>query len=139
MNDLISIFQQELAPDLYYFSQEMSFQELTNLAQDYHFNLYYLEGEGINTKADFLTDCAKKMNFAEYFGHNWDAFEDGLTDLLLAKKNPTLIIYDHPENFATDQPQEWDNLINIWQSVIEFLQEHNISLWIVIQENSLSN
>ena len=40
-----------------------------------------IRGHHCETKQALLAEWARAFNFPEYFGHNWDAFNDCLTDL----------------------------------------------------------
>lgn len=41
----------------------------------------HLHLEGVHDKAGFLARCEKDLELPEWFGHNWDALADCLTDL----------------------------------------------------------
>jgi len=43
--------------------------------------VFYLDGREISSKETFLTKAAEAMNFPAYFGTNWDAFDECITDL----------------------------------------------------------
>jgi len=60
------------------------------------------------------------MHFPEYFGDNWDAFEDCLTDLSWVDADGYLILYDHTDVFAEHCPQHFDTLKEIFKEAAEF-------------------
>lgn len=41
----------------------------------------WLRLDGVHDKAAFLDRCARDLDFPDWFGHNWDALADCLTDL----------------------------------------------------------
>ncbi|MEH2414393.1 MAG: barstar family protein [Nostoc sp.] len=43
--------------------------------------VFYLDGKKINSKETFLSKAAEAMQFPTYFGVNWDAFDECITDL----------------------------------------------------------
>ncbi len=43
--------------------------------------VFYLDGTEINNKETFLRKTAGVMKFPTYFGLNWDAFKECITDL----------------------------------------------------------
>lgn len=49
-----------------------------------------LDTRDADNKAAFLATCARDLHFPDYFGGNWDAFEECLRDL---PERPTLIVW----------------------------------------------
>ena len=43
--------------------------------------VFYLDGKKINSKQTFLKQAAEAMEIPTYFGANWDAFDECITDL----------------------------------------------------------
>ena len=68
---------------------------------------FYLRGWRINDKATFLAECAEAMRFPGYFGHNWDALEECLTDLAWAPARGYVTVYEDAAPFAQQHPQDW--------------------------------
>ena len=59
------------------------------------FVLRIIQGAKCQTIAGLLTECARALDFPDYFGHNWDALEECLTDLeWLPAKGYILLITD---------------------------------------------
>ncbi len=123
MNELLAILERKVPPDLYYTHDSIPLTQLRQLCQAHHFTLYYLDGEHIHNKAEFLENCAEVLNFPDYFGYNWDAFEDCLTDLSPSSDAPYLLFYAQPQNFVQNAPQDWQIALDILQDALNFL--HN--------------
>src|SRR5260221_4815902 len=58
---------------------------------------FHIEGQKLMKKEQFLNHAALAMHFPEYFGDNWDAFEDCLTDLSWIDARGFVILYDHTD------------------------------------------
>jgi RNAse (barnase) inhibitor barstar len=43
--------------------------------------VFELYGKKINSKEIFLKQAAEAMEFPQYFGNNWDAFDEPITNL----------------------------------------------------------
>src|SRR5258705_13725559 len=81
---------------------------------------FHIEGQKLTKKEQFLNHAALAMHFPDYFGDNWDAFEDCLTDLSWADADGYFILYDHTDVFAEHCPQHFDTLIEILKEAAEF-------------------
>ncbi len=74
----------------------------------YEYSRFFIDGNVIEDKQTFLTEFAEKLKFPRYFGINWDAFSDCLTDLSwIDSGNDFLIVYNNSHNFRTHQPEDW--------------------------------
>ena len=62
-------------------------------------DIVVLDTRGAHDKAGFLAACARDLRFPEYFGGNWDAFEECVRDL---GRGPTLIVWTG----SIDQPAD---------------------------------
>lgn len=58
-----------------------------------------LDTRDAGDKAAFLTACARDLRFPDYFGGNWDAFEECLRDL---PARPTLIVWTGAAGLPAD-------------------------------------
>lgn len=68
---------------------------------------FLLDGHTIDSKATFLAVTAQTIQFPGYFGANWDAFEECLSDLSWAPAPGYILLYDNPQQFAKAQPADW--------------------------------
>ncbi len=68
-----------------------------------------LKGTKCRTDAGLFTEFARSMKFPDYFGHNWDALEECLTDLewlpakgyILLLTDADLVLAEDEEGFQT--------------------------------------
>ncbi|MDG4594912.1 MAG: barstar family protein [Candidatus Contendobacter sp.] len=69
---------------------------------------FLINGDIIEDKMTFLKEFSDKLKFPGYFGFNWDAFDECITDLSWHDLDKGfLIIYKNPHNFRTKKPDEW--------------------------------
>lgn len=77
------------------------------------FALRIIQGTKCSTTASLLTECARALDFPDYFGHNWDALEECLTDLeWLPAKGYILLITD-AAHLLPDDEEEYETFLEI--------------------------
>ena len=77
------------------------------------FVLRIIQGAKCQTIAGLLTECARALDFPDYFGHNWDALEECLIDLeWLPAKGYVLLITD-AGGVLPDDEEEYETFLEI--------------------------
>jgi len=77
------------------------------------FALKVIQGAKCRTTAGLLTEHARALDFPDYFGHNWDALEECLTDLeWLPAKGYILLITD-AGCVLPDDEEEYETFLEI--------------------------
>ena len=84
--------------------------------------IFYLDGREIRDKQSFLQKMAEVMRFPDYFGYNWDALEECITDLDWCPAARYILIYDYPETFSKAEPEQWKIAYDILRSAVEYWQ-----------------
>ncbi len=82
----------ELSLALYRCSTRKRAAALIRLAERRGWRAHWLDGRAIHDKATFLSRVADALRFPAYFGHNWDAFEECLTDMLWESEAPDVAV-----------------------------------------------
>lgn len=85
--------------------------------------VFYLPGQRIHDKNSFLQQAKEAMAFPDYFGNNWDAFEECLRDLSWMPAEEYILVYDHPERFAQADPTQSGIALNILRDAAAFWTE----------------
>lgn len=77
------------------------------------FALKVIKGAKCQTIAGLLTECARALDFPDYFGHNWDALEECLADLeWLPAKGYVLLVTD-AGCVLPDDDEEYETFLEI--------------------------
>lgn len=99
----------------------------------------HLKGESISNKAQFLDRIAEVMDFPDYFGKNWDALEDCLTDLAWIEASDLVLIFDRTGNFSRTSPGEWKIALEVLHSAEGYWTEEGPPrLHLVLMEDPLA-
>ena len=120
MDEILAVLSGDHAPELTYLTTLPDIEDLAAICRDRELRLFVLDGDQIATKADFLVACAQVMEFPDYFGHNWDAFEDCLTDLSWIPAQGYVLLYQPPQILAETEPGDWAILLEIFQTALDY-------------------
>ncbi|MBA2253231.1 MAG: barstar family protein [Nitrospirales bacterium] len=77
------------------------------------FVLRVFDGRKCHTKAGLLGEFARVLDFPSYFGKNWDAFEECLTDLQWLPAPGYLFVMTDAEQVLPDHDEEYETFIKI--------------------------
>ena len=74
---------------------------------------------GCGDKAKFLSRVAGALDFPAWFGGNWDAFFDCLTDLSWRPAAGYVLILEHTDDLRRDAPESLDTALAILADTAE--------------------
>jgi RNAse (barnase) inhibitor barstar len=83
-----------------------------------NFAVKTVAGAKCKTKAGLLSEFARALSFPDYFGHNWDAFEECLADLDWLPASGYVVVVADAELVLTKPDDEDD-----YETFIEILAE----------------
>ena len=85
--------------------------------------------KGVHDKQGLLASIATGLKFPEWFGDNWDALEDSLTDLSWLKARGYVLVLEHCAELGKHAPRELEVAVAVFESVAEYWQEQNRPFW----------
>jgi RNAse (barnase) inhibitor barstar len=62
----------------------------------------HVQGRACRSRTGLFTEWASQLRFPEYFGHNWDALADCLTDRV--DEAPLTLVVDDAAGLLADEP-----------------------------------
>lgn len=75
---------------------------------------------GVTDKAAFMERCARDLALPDWFGRNWDALADCLTDLSWAPPaRGRLLVVSGWQAYAEEAPGEWRIAQEVFDSAVE--------------------
>ena len=86
------------------------------------FAIAVLDGTDAATRSGFFQDIASSLHFPDYFGRNWDAVYDCLTDLNWLPAAGYVLVLDGFDQFATNEPEQWDIGLKVLREACAFWQ-----------------
>ncbi|MEU8620303.1 barstar family protein [Streptomyces sp. NPDC048623] len=70
---------------------------------------------GVTDKAAFMDRCAAALALPDWFGRNWDALADCLTDL----PEPVALVVTGWQAYARTHPREWQVAQDVFATAVE--------------------
>ncbi|MFH0823257.1 MAG: barstar family protein [Pseudomonadota bacterium] len=123
METLQHIIGDEKASGVYRLEAGVSEPEIRRLAEECGLTFVDLDGADMNSKDLLLTGMAEALQFPEYFGHNWDALEDCLTDMSSKGKIGYVINYHDSGVLARRSEEDFRTLVEILDSTARYWAE----------------
>lgn len=110
MTTLCALLAGDIPPGLYRLTSRLALDQARDEIERAGWRCAYIDARGITSRPAFLDAFAGALHFPDYFGRNWDAFEECLRDLSWGNFNAAqgvIIIVDRPDGFARAQPEAW--------------------------------
>jgi RNAse (barnase) inhibitor barstar len=83
------------------------------------------------SKTGLLGRAARALKFPEWFGKNWDALNDCLTDLSWLHGNGWVIIFENAKDLAERKPQVFQNAVEVFQSASDHWRRAGKPFWVL--------
>lgn len=105
---------------VYVLAEGSSVTSLEQFANGKGLAFFLVDGKAARSKHEFLNLCAHALGFPEYFGDNWDAFEECLTDLSWHDAGGYLVLLDNFESFFKQSPDDFRIALQIFEDSAAF-------------------
>lgn len=90
-----------------------------------------LDLTGVTDKAALMDRCAGALALPDWFGRNWDALADCLTDL----PEPVTLVVTGWQAYARTRPREWQTAQDVFATAVEE-RPTSLSVLLVLGETS---
>ena len=108
-------------------------EEIQRAAQQAGLAVFRIDLSHAKDKKDFLALVANALSFPNWFGKNWDAWNDLLTDLdWLTTKTGYVLIFDNGEHFGIHRKDDFDAAIAVLGAASEFWKDQRRPFWVFI-------
>lgn len=119
MPTLHTVLTDPAAAGIYRVPTRLSVAVVTRRISSTDTRLALLSGNAITDKGMLLRVAADVLAFPPYFGRNWDAFADCLTDLSWLPAAGHAILYNNPARLIRQSPQDWATAVEIFGAAAE--------------------
>ncbi|WP_237269444.1 barstar family protein [Pseudothauera hydrothermalis] len=80
---------------------------------------YCIDLSACDDKAAVLAALAKGLSFPAWFGHNWDALADCLSDLSWLPDRSVVVVFEHVRRLADNAPDDYRTTLDIFAEAAE--------------------
>lgn len=92
-----------------------------------------LDLEGAADKAEFMERCARALRLPHWFGRNWDALADCLTDLSWCPaEGGRLLVLTGWQGYAAAVPEEWRVFEGVLADAVGYWRETDTGLTVIM-------
>jgi RNAse (barnase) inhibitor barstar len=106
--------------------------DLRAAAKDLGFASFRVRLDAVRDKTGFLAAVSQGLTFPAWFGHNWDALEDCLTDLSWQPAPGYLVILSSADGFRAAEEQEFTMALRIFDAAADHWREDGIPFWTLV-------
>lgn len=93
---------------------------------------FQIDLKKVSNKTGFLKKLARELYFPGYFGMNWDALSDCLTDMSWRPSGGYVLFFSNFNTFAEHCPRDAEVAGHIFDSCIDFWKQKEISFFIIL-------
>lgn len=87
---------------------------------------------GCMGKSDALTRIAEALHFPDWFGHNWDALGDCLTDMSWNPAPGYLVVLEHLDDLQASAPDDCATLLEVLRDAAGSQAARGVPLWFFV-------
>jgi hypothetical protein len=84
-----------------------------------------------------LRQVGQSLHFPEWYGENWDALADCLTDLSWSHAEGFVLLLRESSALHMAQPVLWQTLIELLRDVSHFWRENQVAFWVLADDIDL--
>ncbi|MFF2851249.1 barstar family protein [Streptomyces sp. NPDC058001] len=92
-----------------------------------------LDLRGVADKAAFMERCARALDLPDWFGRNWDALADCLTDLSWAPPaQGRVLLVTGWQTYAGTRPDEWGTAQEVFADAVTYWRGRDTGMEILL-------
>ena len=108
--------------------------KIIEAARDHELKAVIVNMNRVSRKQTFLSRFARALQFPVYFGQNWDALFDSLTDLSWTKAPGHVILIYNLKDMAKKSPEDMRVIRRVFEAAAEYWQSRQMLFFILISE-----
>lgn len=130
---IAKVINRQVAPSIYHMDMSLRPGSIRQELSTAGWHSAYLDGSRIYDKQSLLTEAAKALSFPDYFGMNWDAFEECITEPGFIEGDSFVLLYDHAAILYAQHPAEWKVFYDIMAQAVKYWSAQSVSFYLIVR------
>jgi RNAse (barnase) inhibitor barstar len=103
-------------------------------ANSHNLDFIQISTKGVTTKESFLKKLAESLDFPDYFGMNWDALIDSLTDLSWRPATGYVILFTNFPSLSKKTALDMSTARSIFESSANYWKQKKVPFFVILSE-----
>src|SRR5262245_12486551 len=109
-------------------------EEVESAATEAGLAVFRIDMSHVQNKNEFLAQIAKALSFPDWFGSNWDALNDCLTDLdWLSTKTGYVLVFEKSKHFFSHHKEEFEDATAVLSAAADYWKAEGRPFWAFIE------
>lgn len=126
-------FFERCQPGIFVVEAPAVIEELVAAAREQSLFVARIDVERIANHEAFLAEVARVLNFPEYYGQNWDAFEECIRDLSWLPARGYLLVLAGYDRLARSDPANWAIGLDVLQEAVSTWSRTESPMYVLLQ------
>jgi RNAse (barnase) inhibitor barstar len=115
-----------------YHTPPQGMADLVAAAESAGYAVYRVDLGGAKDKDALLERLALSLEFPDWFGHNWDALQDCLTDLSWQPAEGHIVILERCDGFRADHGEDFATALQVFAAASDYWREEGVPFWTLV-------
>jgi RNAse (barnase) inhibitor barstar len=133
MPTLIKLLDAPAESGVYHLRSRAATATICQHASDHGLDCFTIDGSAILGKASLLAACASILSFPDYFGDNWDALEECLTDLNWLDGRGVVLVFEQIAPFIRHNHGDWAIACEILQDAATYWRTQAVPFFVLLR------
>lgn len=107
-------------------------QDFFTAAEDNNLAVFRVDLGSVREKKGFLAAVARALAFPDWFGHNWDALEDCLTDLSWHPADGYVVTFIEYDAFLAAHREDFNVALQIFGAAADYWRREGVPFWTLV-------
>lgn len=109
---------------------------LLSAAKTAGFATHQVDLSSVRDKTALFRRLATALEFPGWFGHNWDALADCLSDLAWLPADGYVLLLEHCDGFQTSHADDFDTSLQVFAAAADAWRAEDIPFWVLVDHHA---
>ena len=108
-------------------------------AAEIGFNVWRIDISPVRDSRELLSVLGSTLRFPDWYGHNWDALADCLTDLSWCEADGHILLIPGLAGLQQRDPSACQKLLGLLQEVSFLWREDGVAFWVLFEHSETAD